>query len=149
MDILSILGLLLAFGAILGGQVLEGGHIGSILLPVAFLIVMGGTLGAVMVNYPMPIFKKAMACTKMVFFNPKVGVKALITQIVELANLSRKQGLLALEGKMKTILVQAHRLHPPTSSVPDCHRRDVGCGHGQLSHAHFYESHGLYQNGVL
>ncbi len=103
MDILSILGLLLAFGAILGGQVLEGGHIGSILLPVAFLIVMGGTLGAVMVNYPLPVFKKAMACTKMVFFNPKVDAKALITQIVELSNLSRKQGLLALEGKLKTI----------------------------------------------
>ena len=103
MDILSILGLLIAFGAILGGQVLEGGHIGSILLPVAFLIVMGGTLGAVMVQFPLPVFMKAMACTKMVFINPKVDVKTLITQIVELSNLSRKQGLLALEGKLKTI----------------------------------------------
>ena len=39
----------------------------------------------------------------MVFFNPKVDVKILIAQIVELSNLSRKQGLLALEGKLKTI----------------------------------------------
>jgi chemotaxis protein MotA len=90
MDILTIAGIVLALGAILGGQVLEGGHIGSIMQATAFLIVMGGTIGAVMVNYPMAIFMKGMANTKMVFFNVHVDSKAMITQIVELATLSRK-----------------------------------------------------------
>ena len=50
MDILSFLGLVIGFGAILGGQVLEGGHIGSLINGPACLIVLGGTVGAVMVN---------------------------------------------------------------------------------------------------
>jgi chemotaxis protein MotA len=101
MDILTIAGIILALGAILGGQVLEGGHIGSIMQATAFLIVMGGTVGAVMVNYPMAIFMKGMVNTKMVFLNVHVDSKAMIAQIVELATLSRKQGLLALESKLK------------------------------------------------
>jgi chemotaxis protein MotA len=101
MDILTIVGIILSLGAILGGQVLEGGHIGSILQATAFMIVMGGTIGAVMVNYPMAIFMKGMLNTKMVFINVHVDSKAMIAQIVELATLSRKQGLLALESKLK------------------------------------------------
>lgn len=101
MDILTIAGIILSLGAILGGQVLEGGHIGSILQATAFMIVMGGTIGAVMVNYPMAIFMKGMMNTKMVFINVHVDSKAMIGQIVELATLSRKQGLLALESKLK------------------------------------------------
>ncbi|MBD3635186.1 MAG: flagellar motor protein, partial [Methylophaga sp.] len=46
MDILSILGLIVGFGAILVGQHLEGGHLDTILNAVAMLIVFGGTLGA-------------------------------------------------------------------------------------------------------
>jgi chemotaxis protein MotA len=103
MDILTITGMVLALGAILGGQVLEGGHLGSIMQATAFIIVMGGTVGAVLVNYPMAVFLKAVGNTKMVFFNVHVDSKAMIAQIVELATLSRKQGLLALEGKLKTM----------------------------------------------
>ena len=103
MDILTITGIVLALGAILGGQVLEGGHLGSIMQATAFIIVMGGTVGAVLVNYPMAVFLKAVGNTKMVFFNVHVDSKAMIAQIVELATLSRKQGLLALEGKLKTM----------------------------------------------
>ena len=103
MDLLTIIGIVLSVGAILGGQVLEGGHLGSIMQLTAFIIVMGGTFGAVMVNYPMPIFLKALANAKLIFFNVHVDSKAMIGQIVELATLSRKQGLLALEGKLKTL----------------------------------------------
>ena len=101
MDILTIAGIILSLGAILGGQVLEGGHIGSILQATAFMIVMGGTIGAVMVNYPMAIFMKGMLNTKLVLINVHADSKAMIAQIVELATLSRKQGLLALESKLK------------------------------------------------
>src|SRR5438309_7561205 len=103
MDLLTIIGIVVSLGAILGGQVLEGGHLGSIMQLTAFIIVMGGTFGAVMVNYPMPVFLKAIGNAKMIFFNVHVDSKAMIAQIVELATLSRKQGLLALEGKLKTM----------------------------------------------
>jgi len=103
MDILSILGIIIAVGSIVVGQHLEGGHIGSILQATAFIIVMGGTIGAVMLNYPMAVFMKALASTKMVFSNVHTDMKGLISQLVELSNLSRKQGLLALEGKLKSL----------------------------------------------
>ena len=103
MDLLTLGGIILAFVAILGGQILEGGHVSSIMQLTAAIIVMGGTIGAVMVNYPMPIFLKAITNAKMVFFNVHADSKNVITQIVELATISRKQGLLALEGKLKTM----------------------------------------------
>jgi chemotaxis protein MotA len=56
MDILSITGLLVAVGAIIGGQLLEGGSVGSLLQLAAFMIVIGGTLGAVMLQSPLPTF---------------------------------------------------------------------------------------------
>jgi len=103
MDILSILGMILSLGAIVLGQHLEGGHLGSIMQLTAFIIVAGGTLGAVMLQTPMPAFVKAIKSMSMVFINVHVDVKGLIGQLVELSNLSRKQGLLALEGKIKTL----------------------------------------------
>ena len=53
MDILLPFGLVFSLATILIGQALEGGHVGSILQFTAFLIVIGGTIGAVMVNYPL------------------------------------------------------------------------------------------------
>ena len=103
MDILSIIGMILSLGAIFLGQHLEGGHIGSILQLTAFIIVAGGTLGAVMLQTPMPAFIKAIKSMSMVFVNVHVDMKGMIAQLVELSNLSRKQGLLALEGKLKTL----------------------------------------------
>ncbi|GJL53212.1 MAG: flagellar motor protein [Nitrospirales bacterium] len=103
MDILTVVGLVIAAVSILGGQVLEGGHVSSIVQPTAALIVFGGTIGAVMINYPMSIFMKAMGSVGMVFGNISVDQKGIIAQIVELGNVSRKQGLLALEGQIKSI----------------------------------------------
>src|SRR5206468_10979963 len=103
MDLLTVIGFILAIGAIVGGQLLEGGHVSSIVQLTAAVIVIGGTVGAVMVNYPMAIFLKALANSKMIFFNVHVDSRAMIAQIVQLATLSRKQGLLALEDKLKTL----------------------------------------------
>ena len=103
MDILSVLGIIIAIGSIIGGQHLEGGHLSSILQMTAFLIVFGGTIGAVMLQFPLPIFLKSLGAAGMVFGNVQVDMKAVIAQVVELSNVSRKQGLLALEGQMKNI----------------------------------------------
>jgi chemotaxis protein MotA len=102
-DLMTIIGIALALGSILGGQMLEGGHVGSIMQMTAFMIVIGGTLGAVCVQNPMSVIMKSAAMLPLALFDPKHDSKADIARIVELANLSRKQGLLALEAKIKEI----------------------------------------------
>ncbi len=103
MDIMTLVGIALAIGSIVGGQALEGGHLGSIMQLTAFIIVMGGTIGAICVQNPLSVVIKGVAALSLALFDPKSNAKMHITQIVELANISRKQGLLALEGKLKDI----------------------------------------------
>jgi chemotaxis protein MotA len=103
LDIATIIGIALALGAIVGGQALEGGHIGSILQLTAFIIVMGGTIGAVCVQNPLSVVLRGVSLLKLGIMAPKHDNKGTITTIIELANVSRKQGLLALEGRLKDI----------------------------------------------
>jgi chemotaxis protein MotA len=103
LDIATIIGIVLALGSILGGQVLEGGHPGSIIQLTAFVIVMGGTLGAVCVQNPLSVVLKGFSLLKLGITDPKHDNKGTITTIIDLANVSRKQGLLALEGRLKDI----------------------------------------------
>ena len=72
MDKISIVGLLLGFLAIVLGQVLEGGHVGSLVQPTAFFIVIGGTLGAVMLQSPLPTFLLGARMARWVIFPPRV-----------------------------------------------------------------------------
>ncbi|MBL8446042.1 MAG: flagellar motor protein [Zoogloeaceae bacterium] len=102
MDSISLVGLLLGLAAILVGQALEGGHISSLIQPTAFLIVIGGTLGAVMLQSPLPVFKEGMRMAKWVFRPPTVTHAALIEQIVGWSHVARKEGLLALENQMQS-----------------------------------------------
>jgi chemotaxis protein MotA len=103
LDIATIIGIVLALGSILGGQVLEGGHPGSIMQLTAFIIVMGGTLGAICVQNPLSVVLRGVSLLKLGITDPKHDNKGTITTIIDLANVSRKQGLLALEGKLKDI----------------------------------------------
>ena len=101
MDILSLIGLLLAFGGILGGQVIEGGSIGILLQEAAFFIVCGGTLGAVMVQSSFNVFISGIKMARWVFFTPKLSPQKLIIQISEWSNLARRDGILALETQIE------------------------------------------------
>ncbi|MCP9452508.1 MAG: flagellar motor protein [Nitrospira sp.] len=103
MDIATIIGIVLALGAIIGGQALEGGHLSSILQLTAFIIVIGGTIGACFVQTPLPVLLKAVGALSMAISGPRIDNKATIKLILDLANVSRKQGLLALESKLKEI----------------------------------------------
>lgn len=103
MDIATILGIVLAIGSIIGGQALEGGHLGSILQLTAFIIVMGGTIGACCVQNPLSVVLKAAGSVSLAIKNQESNTKDTIKLILDLANVSRKQGLLALEGKLKDI----------------------------------------------
>lgn len=100
MDTISLIGLALAFGAILGGQFLEGGHLSSLFQPTAFIIVIGGTLGAVMLQSPFSVFKQSMSMMKWVISPPHLGQEELIVRIVEWSQIARREGMLALEGHL-------------------------------------------------
>lgn len=98
MDIMTIVGLILGIGAILGGQVLEGGHVSSIMQYTAAIIVFGGTWGAVCVSFPMKAVKDGFSQVSMAFTELKEKPAELIREIVELAKKARKEGILALEA---------------------------------------------------
>ena len=103
MDITTIGGLVLAFGSILLGQLLEGGHVGSIMQGTAAIIVFGGTFGAVMVSFPKKDFMRGMKQFKLTFTEKKEDMSAVTRQIVDLATIARRDGVLALEGKLAEI----------------------------------------------
>ena len=103
MDKISIAGLILGIAAILVGQVLEGGHIGSLIQPTAFLIVIGGTLGAVMLQSPLSVFTQGVRMIRWVFVPPAVEPGQLIEQIASWSHVARKEGLLALEAQIPSV----------------------------------------------
>ena len=103
MDKISIIGLAIGLASIVLGQILEGGHIGSLVQPTAFLIVVGGTLGAVMLQSPIPVFMAAMRMLKWVFVPPVLSPLALIEDIANWSHIARKEGLLALEAQVAVV----------------------------------------------
>ncbi|MDB5814935.1 MAG: MotA/TolQ/ExbB proton channel [Rhodocyclales bacterium] len=103
MDVISLAGLLFAVVAIIGGQLLEGGHINSLIQPTAFLIVMGGTIGAVMLQSPWRTFITGLRISRWVIKPPVPPLPELIEQIVGWSNIARREGLLSLENKMEAM----------------------------------------------
>src|SRR3972149_3547883 len=103
MEILLPFGLAFIIAAILIGPALEGGHGGSILQLTAFLIVMGGTLGAVMVNYPLKTFLMAFKLAIGAVFTGKTDYEGFISQLEDFAQVARKEGILALESRVKDV----------------------------------------------
>jgi chemotaxis protein MotA len=98
MDKISALGLLIGIAAIIGGQVLEGGHVGSLSQPTALLIVLGGTMGAVMLQSPYATFMRGLRMVRWVWFPPVIDNLLLIKQISSWSQVARREGLLALEN---------------------------------------------------
>jgi chemotaxis protein MotA len=98
MDKISVLGLLLGIVAIIGGQLLEGGHVASLSQPTALLIVLGGTMGAVMLQSPYATFVRGMRMVRWVWYPPVVDNLQLIKQVSSWSQVSRREGLLALES---------------------------------------------------
>lgn len=96
-DISSILGIAVAVVAIMGGQMLEGGHIGALMQFAAFVIVVGGTVGAVLLQSPVKILINGVKMSKWVFYPPVRPYQILIKQLVSWSYLSKREGFLILE----------------------------------------------------
>ncbi len=102
MDIATIIGLLLGFGAVIGGQVLEGGRIAAILQPTAALIVLGGTFGATCVSFPLSGIIQAFKSIRKVLFISSDNPEILLKDIISYATKARKNGLISLEQEAKS-----------------------------------------------
>ncbi len=103
MDFLTIIGLVVAFGGIFLGQLLEGGKLSSVLQLTAFIIVIGGTMGAVMVQYRLPVFVRSLKMVPWIILPPKTDPQPIIQELLEWSNTARKNGLLALEGLLESV----------------------------------------------
>jgi chemotaxis protein MotA len=98
MDKGSLFGIVLGLVAVFGGNVLEGGKISQVLNPIAFFIVVGGTLGATMLQFPLSTFLGAVKSFRVVMFPPPSLAPKLIEEIVGYATTARRDGILALES---------------------------------------------------
>ena len=98
MDIISILGIIIGVGAILLGQYLDGGHVSALINGPALLIVLGGSLGATMLQSPVVVFFHAMRLSSWVFKSPVMPLEKSINHIVRWSDIARREGLLGLEG---------------------------------------------------
>ena len=97
MDILSIIGIIVGVGAILFGQYLDGGHVGTLINGPALIIVLGGSLGAIMLQSPLSVFLHAMKLLLWVFKPPQLQLDESIQHIIHWSDVSRREGLLGLE----------------------------------------------------
>ena len=97
MDILSIVGLVLALNAILVGAVLKGAGLMALVSAAAFMIVVVGTIAAICIQTPLPVMRRALKIFPWIMRPPASNGGLLITKIVDWSNTARKQGLLGLE----------------------------------------------------
>ncbi len=97
LDFLSIAGVLIALFAVIGGNWMEGGAIGSLVNGPAIIIVLGGTLGAILLQTPVSVFLHAMRLAGQVFLTPREDKLGTIRKIVEWSGIARREGLLGLE----------------------------------------------------
>jgi chemotaxis protein MotA len=102
MDILSVIGVVLAFVAMIGGSILKGSGVKALLGGAAFVIVIVGTFAAILLQTPLPTFKRAMKIVGWVFKPPASDAEGTIAKIVEWSNIARKQGLLGLESAVES-----------------------------------------------
>jgi chemotaxis protein MotA len=103
MDIASIGGIALAVIGILAGMMIEGGSIAQITQPTAAMIVIGGTVGAVMLQFPLHIFLAAIKDIMKVFLHKGSNGEATLNQLVEFANKARKSGIVSLDADLASV----------------------------------------------
>lgn len=102
-DFASIGGIVVAIGALLGGLIMDGGKVSDVTQITAAIIVLGGTLGAVMVTSPLSALIGAIAGLKKVFLEDVIHTEAAIDEIVMYATKARKSSLISLEEDLEKI----------------------------------------------
>lgn len=103
MDRLSLIGVVLALVALVGGSVLKGAGLSGLWSPAAFVIVIVGTVAAILVQTPVSTFRRAVRIARWVFRPPVLDPQAQIARIVEWSHTARRQGLLGLEPEIPNV----------------------------------------------
>jgi chemotaxis protein MotA len=103
MDLATIMGLALAFGAVVGAFKLEGGDLQAIFLTAPMLIVIGGTLGATIVTTSVHTVARVPSMLRLAFGGRERSLTDTINAIVRLSEKARREGILGLEGDIRAI----------------------------------------------
>lgn len=97
MDVATLVGIVSAFALVLSAIVM-GGSLALFVNVPSVLIVVGGSLGATMINYPLPDMLKIVKVVKNAFLHKQITANQVIAQFVKLAGIARREGILALES---------------------------------------------------
>jgi chemotaxis protein MotA len=103
MDKASIGGVILALAGIIAGLLMEGGNLGQIIQPTAAMIVFGGTMGAVLLQFPLTTVIAAFGRLAHVFAAPRKHNDQLVRLLVSFANKARRNGVVSLDSDLQTI----------------------------------------------
>ncbi len=103
MDLATFIGLIVAFGAVAGSFLLEGGQLDSLFLLPPILIVLGGTLGATTITTSIQTIIQIPHYLKIAAFGRSHPFNDSIEAIVRLADKARRQGILGLEADLKQL----------------------------------------------
>jgi chemotaxis protein MotA len=103
LDKASVGGVLLALLGVIGGLLLEGGTVSQIVQPTAAMIVFGGTAGAVLLQFPLPVVGSALKSLLSVFFEATDTFQPAIELLVRLANRARREGIVQLDSELDQI----------------------------------------------
>lgn len=103
MDIIAITGAVLAFSAILLGNSLEGGQLAALMDFPAFIIVIGGTLGAIVLQTPWQRLRRACVLSRWVLLPPPRAPREHVQRLMDWSKVSRREGLLGLENILEKV----------------------------------------------
>lgn len=100
MDLASLIGLVMSLGCVIVGVLLEGGHLGSFISASSFCIVIGGSLGATVIGSSLGDVKRLPGLIISVVKPAPRDWDGTVKEMVELATMARRDGLLALESSI-------------------------------------------------
>lgn len=103
MDIFAIIAMVSAVACICISMMLDGGSLASLLQLPAFIMVIGGTISAVLLQTPVKIFINGLKMLRWVFFPPKDNADQVLTDIMEWVRISRRESILALDKVAETV----------------------------------------------
>ena len=96
-------GILVVVVGVVTGLLLDGGGLRQIVQPTAAFIVFGGTLGAVMIQFPLQTLGQCWVGLRQVFLEPRRPTPASIEVLLGYAQKARRRGLVALDADLKSI----------------------------------------------
>ena len=103
MDIATIVGLLLGIGLVLSAILMGGGGIGPFINIPSLMITIGGSIAALLINFPLRSVLSVFSVVKNCFTVKLPSPVTVINQFKELATVARRDGLLALENQLPEI----------------------------------------------